>query len=119
MEDHDNNKEDWTESSVSFAAVALVMVFTTPFMVFFTLSLSSLSVMLSTSMVFSAEHTHEGWLFLVFFLVLNDFFFLTKVAALEDTGWEFFGHIDSSASWLDGSTDAPGALRGIGVAFVG
>jgi len=97
MNEHDNNKEDWSNSSVSFT----MMTFSTSMV--FTLSPLSLSL-LSFSLVFSLGHTsHERWLFIILFVLL----FLGKVAALENGCWEFLSHINWSASCLDSSADAP------------
>ena len=95
MNNHDNNKEDWTNSSVSFTMVwRSVMTFSTSMV--FTLS--------PLSLVTTLGHTsHERWLFIILFVLL----FLGKVAALENGCWEFLGHINWSACWLDSSADAP------------
>lgn len=95
MNDHDNNKEDWSNSSVSFTMVwRSVMTFSTSMV--FTLS--------PLSLVSTLGHTsHERWLFIILFVLL----FLGKVAALENGCWEFLGHVNWSASWLDSSADAP------------
>lgn len=102
MNEHDNNKEDWSNSSVSFTMVwRSMMTFSTSMV--FTLSPLSLTL-LSFSLMFSLGHTsHERWLFIILFVLL----FLGKVAALENGCWEFLGHINWSASWLDSSADAP------------
>lgn len=95
MNDHDNNKKDWSNSSVSFTMVwRSVMTFSTSMV----LTLSPLSL------VSTLGHTsHERWLFIILFVLL----FLGKVAALENGCWEFLGHVNWSASWLDSSADAP------------
>lgn len=95
MNEHDNNKEDWSNSSVSFTMVwRSVMTFSTSMV----LTLSPLSL------VSTLGHTsHERWLFIILFVLL----FLGKVAALENGCWEFLGHVNWSASWLDSSADAP------------
>lgn len=95
MNEHDNNKKDWSNSSVSFTMVwRSVMTFSTSMV--FTLS--------PLSLVSTLGHTsHERWLFIILFVLL----FLGKVAALENGCWEFLGHINWSASWLDSSADAP------------
>lgn len=95
MNNHDNNKKDWSNSSVSFTMVwRSVMTFSTSMV----LTLSPLSL------VSTLGHTsHERWLFIILFVLL----FLGKVAALENGCWEFLGHVNWSASWLDSSADAP------------
>lgn len=95
MNEHDNNKKDWSNSSVSFTMVwRSVMTFSTSMV--FTLS--------PLSLVSTLGHTsHERWLFIILFVLL----FLGKVAALENGCWEFLGHVNWSASWLDSSADAP------------
>jgi len=95
MNEHDNNKKDWSNSSVSFTMVwKSVMTFSTSMV--FTLS--------PLSLVSTLGHTsHERWLFIILFVLL----FLGKVAALENGCWEFLGHINWSARWLDSSADAP------------
>ena len=95
MNEHDNNKKDWSNSSVSFTMVwRSVMTFSTSMV----LTLSPLSL------VSTLGHTsHERWLFIILFVLL----FLGKVAALENGCWEFLGHVNWSASWLDSSADAP------------
>lgn len=86
MNEHDNNKEDWSNSSVSFTMVwRSVMTFSTSMV--FTLS--------PLSLVSTLGHTsHERWLFIILFVLL----FLGKVAALENGCWEFLGHVNWSAS---------------------
>lgn len=86
MNEHDNNKEDWSNSSVSFTMVwRSLMTFSTSMV--FTLS--------PLSLVSTLGHTsHERWLFIILFVLL----FLGKVAALENGCWEFLGHVNWSAS---------------------
>ena len=82
MNEHNNNKEDWSNSSVSFTMVwRSVMTFSTSMV--FTLS--------PLSLVSTLGHTsHERWLFIILFVLL----FLGKVAALENGCWEFLGHVN-------------------------
>jgi len=95
MNEHDNNKEDWSNSSVSFTMVWRSMM---------TFSTSMVFTLSPLSLVSTLGHTsHERWLFIILFVLL----FLGKVAALENGCWEFLGHINWSACWLDSSADAP------------
>lgn len=112
MDHHDDNKEDWSTSFVTSTMVwrSVMAIFTSVVLssstsLVFPFLVSTLSLVTSLSMVSSADHTHEGWLFVIRLLII--LLLVRKVAALEDGSWETLGLSKGSASWLDGSADAP------------